>query len=253
MPPPRKPPALMLTGDSNDTTTMAAALPENMGQDHYAAGKLVIDQSGFYFRDKDGEKEEGASTGSALVPYDDLEMLQQLGAGCSSRVFLARSKSTGIMYAVKKIALFDKGIREMLMKELEALFNADCECLVRFHGATYREGSVAVVLEFCNAGSLDAVLARANGPVPESALAGIAFQCLYGLGYLAHEKRVHRDIKPSNILVNDDGAVKLTDFGISRSLADSINAKTFIGSFRYMSPERIAHEVGGAYSRRVRK
>jgi len=44
---------------------------------------------------------------------------------------------------------------------------------------------------------------------------------LWGLAYLKHEKRVHRDIKPPNILINSEGQVKLTDFGISKSLQNS--------------------------------
>jgi len=59
---------------------------------------------------------------------------------------------------------------------------------------------------------------------------------LYGLGYLVYERRLHRDIKPQNILVNTSGQVKLTDFGISRELSTAVLAKTFIGSFKYMSP-----------------
>ena len=41
--------------------------------------------------------------------------------------------------------------------------------------------------------------------------------------------------------MNADGVVRLTDFGISRQLADSLAAQTYIGSFRYMSPERVTH------------
>jgi hypothetical protein len=47
-------------------------------------------------------------------------------------------------------------------------------------------------------------------------------QVLWGLGYLAHERRVHRDVKPANLLLDTAGHVKLTDFGISRQLQDSI-------------------------------
>ena len=183
---------------------------------------------------------------SAAALYANLETLRQLGRGCSSRVFLARHKENPAeLYAVKRINIYDKDIRMMLLQEMETFMFADCECLVRFFGATYNnDGCVSVILEYCDAGSLDSVLARSPKTVAEGALAGIAYQCLYGLAYLAFEQRVHRDIKPSNILVNSDGTVKLTDFGISRSLADSI-AKTFIGSIRYMSPERVSHEVSG--------
>jgi len=69
---------------------------------------------------------------------------------------------------------------------------------------------VAVILEFMNLGGLDNVLRKAPGRcIPEPVLAGMAYQMLFGLGYLAYEKRVHRDIKPQNILANSDGRVKV--------------------------------------------
>ena len=111
-------------------------------------------------------------------------------------------------------------------------------------------------------GGLDNVVRKSSEKkIPERVLAHMAFQILWGLGYLAHERRVHRDVKPQNILVNSSvwatfvllnpnfdsssvlclqGEVKLTDFGISKELSTAVLAKTFVGSFKYMSPERMA-------------
>lgn len=176
------------------------------------------------------------------VSFDDLEIERTLGEGASATVYLARHKASGQRYALKTIGLYDKAVRDQLISELSALYAAECDALVGFYGATYREGSVAVLLQYFDCRGLDHLLSLAPGhAVPERPLAGIAFQALWGLGYLAHERRVHRDIKPANILVDSDGRVALTDFGISRQLAESILAKTFVGSFRYMSPERISH------------
>lgn len=44
-------------------------------------------------------------------------------------------------------------MRDMLLSELRALFHSDCEALISFYGATYREGSVAVILEFMDLGA----------------------------------------------------------------------------------------------------
>jgi len=57
-------------------------------------------------------------------------------------------------------------------------------------------------------GSLANVLSQV-GPIPESVLASIAFQILWGLAYMKHDKRVHRDVKPSNLLINSKGEVKV--------------------------------------------
>ena len=81
--------------------------------------------------------------------------------------------------------------------------------------------------------------------IPESILSKITKQILLGLSYLHKEKhQIHRDIKPANILINSDGIVKLTDFGIARTLENNQKfSKTFVGSRSYMSPERITGKV----------
>jgi serine/threonine protein kinase len=143
------------------------------------------------------------------------------------------------MVALKAIRIFEKSKRDQLLGELATLFACDCECLVGFHGATYREGEVLVALEHMDLGGFDRVLAK-TGAVPERALAGLCFQACFGLGYLMVERRIHRDIKGGNILLSHDGRVVLTDFGLSRTLGTAALARTFLGTFKYMSPERMA-------------
>lgn len=68
-------------------------------------------------------------------------------------------------------------------------------------------------------------------------LKGEQLQVLQGLMYL-HQVRhiIHRDIKPSNLLVNHKGEVKISDFGVSAVLANSMGQRdTFVGTYTYMS------------------
>jgi serine/threonine protein kinase len=68
---------------------------------------------------------------------------------------------------------------------------------------------------------------------------------LCGLTYLHSKNILHRDIKPANVLLNFQGEVKLSDFGISRELPLEIEfSRTSVGTRSYMSPERIE---GGKY------
>lgn len=171
--------------------------------------------------------------------YEELEMGDMIGRGSSSVVLHGVHGSTGTVLALKIINLFDRSRREQLMREIMALYDAQCPNLITFYGAFYREGSITIALEYMDGGSLANVLSQV-GPIPESVLASIAHQILWGLAYLKHEKRVHRDIKPSNLLINSLGQVKVTDFGVSAELQNSIAmCGTFVGTFKYMSPERI--------------
>ena len=157
--------------------------------------------------------------------------------------------------AIKSIKLYDKNTRNQFKNDLKVLLGSSnqCENIISFYGAFFTEGNVKILLEFMNIGSLDKILRdikkkKFSPPcIPESILSKITKQILLGLRYLHKEKhQIHRDIKPANILMNSSGVVKLTDFGISRSLENNqIYSKTFVGSRSYMSPERI---TGKKYS-----
>lgn len=169
----------------------------------------------------------------------DLEVMETIGRGACSVVKRAVHKGTGITLALKVFKLFDSSRRDMLVEEVRSLYKTDCPSIVHFYGAFFKDGSISVALEYMDGGSLANVMEQV-GVVPEFVLASFAFQILWGMGYLKHEHRIHRDIKPQNILINSKGEVKLTDFGVSKELMSSVAmARTFVGSFRYMAPERL--------------
>ena len=119
-----------------------------------------------------------------------------------------------------------------------------CPFLVEFYGAYLQEGCVNVIIEYMDRGSLRDIMTKTrqkNYKFKESELALIAIQILNGLSYLhIVAKQAHLDIKPENILINSDGLLKLTDFGISKDFSTSQDfMKTFLGTLQYMSPERM--------------
>jgi len=203
----------------------------DMDGETFIKGNLAINSTGVAMRD---------SPKSFTVVYEELKIGEQIGRGSSSVVHRATHRPTATPLALKIINMFDKSKREQLINEIKTLYDAQCPCLVTFYGACYREGAITIALEYMDGGSL-ANMVQQVGAVPEATLANIAYQVLYGLAYLKSvHRRVHRDIKPSNILINSRGEVKITDFGISAELQNSIAmCATFVGTFKYMSPERI--------------
>jgi len=184
-------------------------------------------------------------------------------------------------YALKIFSMRDPQKRTMLIRELKLLcsttssnnnnsFNnanasqqgQECECLVELEGAFLDEldGTVTLVLEYMNFGSLADLLSPPSSTTPSSsssssnkhrmpeyAIASIAYQMIWGLGYLHHEGVLHRDIKPANVLLSSEGRVKLADFGIVSNNnfsedGDGMN-ETMIGTTRYMSPERLRGQL----------
>ncbi len=177
-----------------------------------------------------------------VVDPSELQLGEVIGRGASSFVQQGVHLPTGTPLALKVINICDKGKRSQLVREIKSLYDAQCPSLISFYGAFYREGAISVALEFMDGGALSNVIAQ-MGYIPEPALANITFQLLWALAYLKTKSRVHRDIKPSNVLINSRGFAKLSDFGVASELQNSIAmCATFVGTFKYMSPERIQNE-----------
>jgi len=106
---------------------------------------------------------------------------------------------------------------------------------------------VYAAMELMDAGSLAELVEQhreAGGLRDEAELRRVAEQMLRGLAYLHEQRQVHRDLKPANVLLNSQGAVKISDFGISSQLeATGELCSTFVGTTCYMSPERLRAEA----------
>lgn len=151
------------------------------------------------------------------------------------------------MLAVKVVQMnVQAEVRKNIIQELRTLHQSSCPHIVPYHGAFFSDGSISIILDYMDGGSL-ADVTQALGVIPETQLAGLAKQVLQGLTYLHKDIHIiHRDVKPSNLLVNRKGEVKISDFGVSGQLANSVTkCNSWVGTVTYMSPERIS---GRSYS-----
>ncbi|KAH9145018.1 hypothetical protein AeRB84_011047 [Aphanomyces euteiches] len=185
----------------------------------------------------------GFTAMDCVVDVDELEILGLLGRGCSGTVAKAKDRRTNKFYAIKTVHnVYDKTQRDQILTEIHTLYSVRTPWLVDFHGAYFKDHALSLILQFCDRGSLDTIV-RSVGSIPERILACMTFQILNGLQQLREARHFHRDIKPQNILVTSDGYVKLTDFGLARQLQGTFDmAKTFVGTFKYMSPERVQNQ-----------
>ncbi|KAG5225562.1 mitogen-activated protein kinase kinase [Salix suchowensis] len=213
-------------------------------------GDLLLNQKGLRLISEDNIKESRAPFDSKEVDFDfsleDLETIKVIGKGSGGVVQLVRHKWVGSLFALKVIQMnIQEDIRKQIVQELKINQASQCSHVVVCYHSFYHNGAISLVLEYMNRGSLADVIRQVK-TILEPYLAVVCKQVLQGLVYLHHERHViHRDIKPSNLLVNQKGEVKITDFGVSAMLASSMGQRdTFVGTYNYMSPERIS---GRAY------
>jgi len=164
-------------------------------------------------------------------------------------VFLVKHIFTEIIL-VQKVIHKDKNpeVLKSIQTEIGIMHECVCPEIIEFYGSFLGAGGgdVNIVMEYMDAGSLDGLMERV-GRIEEYPLGIITDNVLAGLKYLKSERHViHRDMKPGNVLVNTKGEIKLCDFGVSRTMGTyQTKAMTFVGTVRYMSPERL---TGQPYS-----
>mmetsp|Transcript_43180 Transcript_43180/g.115504 ORF Transcript_43180/g.115504 Transcript_43180/m.115504 type:complete len:300 (+) Transcript_43180:72-971(+) len=166
------------------------------------------------------------------------------GQGSSGIVTRAQDSRTGGVVALKIIPVSlpdDK--KAFVVGQLQELYSSRHPSVVDYYGADYFEekSCIIIALEFMDLASFKDMRNR-FGPIPESVLGFACGKILEGLLYLHKERRIiHRDIKPSNLLISSSGQVKISDFGMSTQLVNTLDpARTWVGSTTYMSPERIS-------------
>lgn len=177
---------------------------------------------------------------SADDPDEVFEELELISRGNHGSVVRARHLARDEIVAIKKVLLKDESEIEAIVREVVLLRKCHHRNIVRYLGAYKSLSHLWIVMEYCDAGSLDAVYTTLGHPLPEKLIAYTCHEILQGLAYLHAHKIWHRDIKASNILLTQDGQVKLADFGVSTELAHSMSRRnTFTGTLLWMSPESI--------------
>lgn len=192
-----------------------------------------------------------------------------VGSGGFGRVYVGLDLDTGGMLAVKQIAIAprisrvvdinratgredaladendraaDESVRR-IEQEVALMRRLKHPNIVSYLGTERtREDVFTIFMEYVSGGSIHSLLQR-FGSFGESVIRVYTRQILLGLEYLHRHQIMHRDIKGANILVDNQGCVKLADFGASKRLAEIVTVdgvhKSIRGTPYWMAPEVI--------------
>ncbi|KAF7813508.1 putative serine/threonine protein kinase IREH1 isoform X1 [Senna tora] len=149
---------------------------------------------------------------------DDFEIIKPISRGAFGRVFLAKKRTTGDLFAIKvlkKADMIRKNAVESILAERDILITVRNPFVVRFFYSFTCSENLYLVMEYLNGGDLYSLL-RNLGCLDEEVARVYIAEVVLALEYLHSLRVVHRDLKPDNLLIAHDGHIKLTDFGLSK-------------------------------------
>ena len=178
------------------------------------------------------------------VGVDDFKVIKVIGRGGYGKVCLVQFKHTNELYAMKSLKkdiLLDEDQVESTLLEKKILQNINHPFLVGMDFCFQTEERVYFVLPFLRGGELFNHL-RKSRFFPENKVRFYASIIGLALDYLHKNGIIYRDIKPENILLDEDGYLKLIDFGMAKILKEDEKANSFCGTPEYLAPEIITGE-----------
>jgi len=183
------------------------------------------------------------------------QILGELGRGAMGIVYKAQDPAIRRTIAIKSIRLQDltdeserQRLKDRLVREAQSAGVLSHPGIVTIYDIAEEDGMAYIFMEFVNGPPLEKMLRAEQTPDKETLLS-IFRQTAVALDY-AHKKGVvHRDIKPANIMIHEDGAATITDFGVAKIVSQQLTqAGAMMGTPSYMSPEQIQ---GGTISGRT--
>lgn len=173
------------------------------------------------------------------------KILEEIGRGGMSIVYLARDSRLNKSWAIKEIkkkgnTRDDQIIVNSLLTEANLIKRLDHESIVRIVDIIEDGTTIYIVMDYIEGQSLDKII-KEYGAQPEELVVEWAMQLCDALFYLHSQKPpiIYRDMKPANIMLKPDGNIKIIDFGIAREYKEkNLADTTLLGTKGYAPPEQ---------------
>lgn len=182
------------------------------------------------------------STKNQQVSSDSFLTVSVIGKGSYAKVILVKKKDTQQYFAMK---VLKKSVVEQKKQENHVKNERDIlvemkgrPFLIDFHYAFQTEKTLCFVLEYCPGGELFNLLQKKHR-FSEDNTRFYAAQIVLALEFLHQKGIIYRDLKPENVLIDVNGYIKITDFGLSRMNVKLNEAKSICGTPEYLAPEII--------------
>jgi eukaryotic-like serine/threonine-protein kinase len=168
-------------------------------------------------------------------------IVKKLGSGGMADVYCAEDSQLGRRVALKVLHrrfAEDPQFVERFRREASSAAGLQHPNIVAIFDRGEWDGTYYIAMEFVEGRTLKDIV-REKGPAPPDAAVDITLQILRAARFAHKRGIVHRDIKPHNVLIDNDGRVRVTDFGIARAgTSDMTETGSIMGTAQYLSPEQ---------------
>jgi serine/threonine protein kinase len=170
------------------------------------------------------------------------KIVAAIGSGGMGEVFQVEHVVTRRVEAMKILAAANPDAQEQdqrFLREIQLQARLSHPHIAAVHNAFWQDGHLVMIMELIRGSSLRTVLE--GGRLPLASALDYGCQALEALDYAHAAGVIHRDVSPANMILAEDGSLKLTDFGLAKSLTDIrlTQTGTLLGSLYYASPEQI--------------
>ncbi|GMP90634.1 hypothetical protein CsSME_00041666 [Camellia sinensis var. sinensis] len=186
---------------------------------------------------------------------DDFELLTMIGKGAFGEVRVCREKTTGHVYAMKKLKkseMLRRGQVEHVKAERNLLAEVDSNCIVKLYCSFQDDEFLYLIMEYLPGGDMMTLLMRKDTLTEDEARFYVA-ETVLAIESIHKHNYIHRDIKPDNLLLDKYGHLRLSDFGLCKPLdCSTLEEKDFSGgdsfngtsqnSERPLAPKRTQQE-----------
>ncbi|KAJ1100224.1 hypothetical protein NDU88_005311 [Pleurodeles waltl] len=151
-------------------------------------------------------------------PIEDFAIVKPISRGAFGKVYLARKKTTGKLYAmkvVKKADMINKNMVQQVQAERDALALSKSPFIVHLYYSLQSANNIYLIMEYLIGGDVKSLL-HIYGYFDEEMAVKFSSEVALALDYLHRHGIIHRDLKPDNMLISNIGHIKLTDFGLSK-------------------------------------
>ncbi|XP_054778386.1 uncharacterized protein LOC129286421 isoform X5 [Prosopis cineraria] len=155
---------------------------------------------------------------------DDFELLTMIGKGAFGEVRICREKTTGHVFAMKKLKkseMLRRGQVEHVRAERNLLAEVDSNCIVKLYCSFQDDDYLYLIMEYLPGGDMMTLLMRKDILSEDEARFYVG-ETVLAIESIHKHNYIHRDIKPDNLLLDRYGHLRLSDFGLCKPLDCSI-------------------------------